>query len=63
LRPRGSHEVTEAGAGRTLLVSRYRPEVSGLQVLMKPFLRRWVRRERNASARTLKALVESAPRS
>ena len=61
LRPRGSHELTEAGGGRTLLVSRYRPELSGAQVLLRPYLKRWVRRERNASARTLKALVEAAP--
>ena len=63
LRPRGSHELTAAGEGRTLLVSHYRPEVSGLQVLLRPYLKRWVRRERRASARALKALVEAAARS
>jgi uncharacterized protein YndB with AHSA1/START domain len=60
LRPRGSHELAEAGAGRTLLVSRYRPELSGTQVLLRPYLKRWVRRERRASAQALKALVEAA---
>ena len=60
MRPRGSHELAEAGEGRTLVVSHYRPEVSGLQVLLRPYLKRWVRRERNASAQALKALVEAA---
>jgi uncharacterized protein YndB with AHSA1/START domain len=60
LRPRGSHELAEAGEGRTLLVSRYRPELSGTQVLLRPYMKRWVRRERHASARALKALVEAA---
>jgi uncharacterized protein YndB with AHSA1/START domain len=59
LRPRGSHELSEAGEGRTLVVSRYRPELSGLQVLLRPYLKRWLRRERRASARALKALVEA----
>jgi uncharacterized protein YndB with AHSA1/START domain len=60
VRPRGSHELAKAGEGRTLVVSHYRPEVSGLQVLLRPYLRRWLRRERHASARALKALVEAA---
>jgi len=58
-RPRGSHELTQAGEGRTLLVSRYRPELLGAQVLLKPYIKRWLRRERLASARALKALVEA----
>ncbi len=58
-RPRGSHDLTQAGEGRTLLVSRYRPELSGAQVLLKPYLQRWLRRERLASAQALKALVEA----
>jgi hypothetical protein len=60
MRPRGSHELAEAGEGRKLVVSHYRPEVSGLQVLLRPYLKRWLRRERRASAKTLKALVEAA---
>jgi uncharacterized protein YndB with AHSA1/START domain len=60
MRPRGSHELAGAGEGRTLVVSHYRPELSGLQVLLRSYLRRWLRRERNASARALKALVEAA---
>ena len=63
LRPRGSHELTEAGEGRTRVKSHYRPELSGLQVLLRPYLRRWLLRERRASAQALKALVEAAARS
>jgi uncharacterized protein YndB with AHSA1/START domain len=59
-RPRGSHTLADAGDGRTLLVSRYDPELSGTQVLLRPYLKRWLRRERLASARALKALVEAA---
>ena len=58
-RPRGSHELVEAGDDRTLLVSRYHPELSGTHVLLRPYLKRWLRRERHASARALKALVEA----
>ena len=60
-RPRGSHALAEAGDGRTLVVSRYHPELSGTQVLLRPYLKRWLRRERHASARALKAMVEAAP--
>ena len=55
----GLTRLTQAGEGRTLLVSRYRPELSGAQVLLKPYLKRWLRRERLASAQALKALVEA----
>ena len=57
-RPRGSHELTQVGAGRTLLVSRYHPELTGTQVLLHPYLKRWLRRQRRADAQTLKALLE-----
>lgn len=59
LRPRGSHELSEAGEGRTLVVSRYRPEVIGLPVLLRPYLARWLRRERAASGQALKAALEA----
>lgn len=62
-RPRGSHALAQAGDGRTLVVSRYHPELSGTQVLLRPYLKRWLRRERHASARALKAMVEAAPAS
>lgn len=58
-RPRGSHVLAEAGEGRTLLVSHYRPELTGMQVLLRPYLSRWLRRERHRSALALKALLEA----
>jgi hypothetical protein len=57
-RPRGSHELADAGEGRTLVKSHYRPEASGLQVLLRPYLSYWLRRERRESAQALKRLVE-----
>ena len=58
-RPRGSHELTEAGEGRTLLVSRYQPELTGTQALLQPYLKRWLRRRRLEDVQTLKALIEA----
>jgi uncharacterized protein YndB with AHSA1/START domain len=57
-RPRGSHALTQAGEGRTLLVSRYQPELTGTQVLLRPYLERWLRRRRLADAQVLKASLE-----
>ena len=62
-RPRGSHTLTETGESRTLLVSHYRPELVGTLVLLRPYLKGWLSRERRASALALKALAEAeAPR-
>jgi uncharacterized protein YndB with AHSA1/START domain len=58
-RPRGSHSLAPAGEGRTLFVGHYRPELTGTQVLLKPYLKRWVRRQRRASAQRLKTLLEA----
>ena len=58
-RPRGSHELTEVGEGRTLLVTRYQPELTGTQVLLRRYLKRWLRRRRREDAQTLKALIEA----
>jgi uncharacterized protein YndB with AHSA1/START domain len=60
-RPRGSHALTQAGEGRTLFVGHYRPELTGTQVLLRPYLKRWLRRERHASAQRLKTLLEAEP--
>jgi len=57
-RPRGSHDLTKGGEGRTLLVSRYEPELIGTLVLMRPYLKWWLRRQRRKDAQTLKALLE-----
>jgi uncharacterized protein YndB with AHSA1/START domain len=57
-RPRGSHSLTEAGEGRTLLVSRYQPELIGPPVFMRPYLSWWLRRQRRKDAEALKATLE-----
>jgi uncharacterized protein YndB with AHSA1/START domain len=57
-RPRGSHDLSEIGPDRTVLVSRYAPELTGTQALMRPYLRRWLRRQRAEDSRKLKSLLE-----
>jgi uncharacterized protein YndB with AHSA1/START domain len=57
-RPRGSFELSDAGEGRTLFTGHFRPELSGTQVLLRPYLQWWLRRARRESAAKLKALVE-----
>lgn len=57
-RPRGSFEVKELSADRSRLVSRYEPELSGLLVLMRPALKRWVKRQRTTDAHRLKGILE-----
>jgi uncharacterized protein YndB with AHSA1/START domain len=58
-RPRGSHTLAETREGRTSLVSRYQPELTGTQVLLAPYLKRWLRRRRLADMQTLKASLEA----
>ena len=58
-RPRGFHELTAAGEGRTRLVTHYQPELTGVLVVMRPALRRWLRRQRAADAQRLKQLLEA----
>jgi uncharacterized protein YndB with AHSA1/START domain len=58
-RPRGSHTLTEAGESRTRLVSRYEPELSGTLILMWPYLKLWLRRQRQKDAQTLKSILEN----
>jgi uncharacterized protein YndB with AHSA1/START domain len=60
-RPRGSFELREAGAG-TLFVGRFQPELTGTQVLLKPYLTWWLRRQRREGFKTLRTLVEEGPR-
>jgi len=60
-RPRGSHSLLEAGESRTLLVSRYEPELIGTLVLLRPYLSWWLRRQRRKDAQTLKAALENKP--
>ncbi len=47
-RPRGSFEVIGIGTGRTRFVSRYRPELTGPLALLRPYIARWLRRQRRA---------------
>ena len=58
-RPRGSVELVEEGGGSTLLTWRFRPELSGTQVLLGLYLKRWLRRQRLADAQKLKQLLEA----
>jgi uncharacterized protein YndB with AHSA1/START domain len=58
-RPRGFFEVTATGERGTSLVSRYQPELTGTLALMRPAIKRWLRRQRTADARRLKWLLES----
>jgi uncharacterized protein YndB with AHSA1/START domain len=57
-RPRGSIELAQTHDGRTRITTHFRPELSGAQVLLRPYLKRWLRRQREADARKLKALLE-----
>jgi uncharacterized protein YndB with AHSA1/START domain len=58
-RPRGSFEVVDAGEGRTLFTGRYQPELSGTQVMLRPYLKRWLRRRRVTDSQVLKAMLEA----
>jgi uncharacterized protein YndB with AHSA1/START domain len=60
-RPRGSHTLSELGDGTTRLLTRFEPELSGTQVLLRPYLSRWLRRTRTTDLQTLKSLAEAAP--
>jgi uncharacterized protein YndB with AHSA1/START domain len=62
-RPRGSFEVT-ADRGGTRFVSHYRPQLTGTMVLLHPYMKWWVRRQRTADTARMKELIEagSAPR-
>jgi uncharacterized protein YndB with AHSA1/START domain len=58
-RPRGTWKLADAGPGRTRVTGHFRPELSGAQVLLRPYLKRWLWRERRASLRKLKELVQA----
>ena len=61
-RPRGSYTLAAAGEGRTLLVSRYKPELIGTLVFLRPYLKWWLRRQRRKDAQVLKARLEDGSR-
>jgi uncharacterized protein YndB with AHSA1/START domain len=58
-RPRGFFEVAATGERRTRFVSRYQPELTGTLALMRPVLKRWLRRQRTVDTERLKQLLES----
>lgn len=60
--PRGSFEVTERAPGGTRLVCAFEPSLSGIPVLLKPYLRRWLRRQRTTDLQKLKAILEADDR-
>ena len=51
----GTMEVTDG----THLLCHFRPELIGATVLLKPYLRRWLKRQRSADALRLKAILEA----
>jgi uncharacterized protein YndB with AHSA1/START domain len=59
-RPRGSFEVVPSGEGRTRFLSRYQPELTGTMALMRPYLGRWLRKQRETDTGRLKQLLEAA---
>jgi uncharacterized protein YndB with AHSA1/START domain len=60
--PHGSFELTERGAGATHLVCTFEPAVTGIPVLLKPYLVWWLRRQRGADVQKLKAILEADDR-
>jgi uncharacterized protein YndB with AHSA1/START domain len=58
-RPRGWFGVERTGERRTRVLSRYEPELTGTLVLLRPYLRRWVRKQRSSDTKRLKSLLET----
>src|SRR5215216_837740 len=56
-KPRGTFTLIDAGEGRTRFTGHFHPELTGTQALLRPYLKRWIRRERQASLRKMKELV------
>jgi uncharacterized protein YndB with AHSA1/START domain len=63
VRSRGSFEVIPSGPTRTRFVARYRPELTGTAMLLRPVLLRWLRRQRREDSQRLKELLEASPNS
>ena len=58
-RPRGHFDLTETGADSTRLVCTFRPELQGVLVLLRPYMSRWLRRQRRIDAQKLKSILEA----
>jgi len=61
-RPRGSFELTPLGPARTLFISRYKPELSGVLVFTRPVVARWLKKQRTADTQRLKRILEADQR-
>jgi uncharacterized protein YndB with AHSA1/START domain len=61
-RPRGWFEVQRLDEGRTRFLSHYEPELSGPPVLLSPYLRHWLKKQRTSDRRRLKELIEASAR-
>jgi uncharacterized protein YndB with AHSA1/START domain len=57
--PRGSFEVSAIDERRTRFVSRYQPELTGTLAIMRPYLARWLHKQRIADTSHLKQMLES----
>jgi hypothetical protein len=59
LSPHGSYEVSAIDERRTRFVALYQPKLTGTQAIMRPYLARWLRRQRTAEIGRMKQLLES----
>jgi uncharacterized protein YndB with AHSA1/START domain len=57
--PHGSFEVSAIDERRTHFVTHYQPELTGTLAIMRPYVGRWLRRQRPIDTRRLKRLLES----
>lgn len=62
-RPRGFLELADTGYGGTRLTGHFQPELTGTQVLLAPYLKLWLRRQRRTDSQRLKALLEASTES
>lgn len=61
-RPRGSFEVQPLDERTTRFLSRYEPELSGTMTPLRPYMRRWLHKQRVSDTERLKRLLEAAAR-
>jgi uncharacterized protein YndB with AHSA1/START domain len=58
-RPRGSFELSALGPTKTLFISRYQPQLTGLLVFMRPLVARFLKRQRTTDTQRLKRILEA----
>ena len=61
-RPRGYFELVATGEHSTHLTVCYRPELSGVLVLLRPYIAWWLRKQRRIDQDKLKAILEADER-